>query len=80
MKAAVFHAAHQPLPLEDLPTPAPAAGEALITDPNVTMISFTGSTAAGRRVGELAGKHLKKVTLELGGKNPAIVAELRTNR
>jgi benzaldehyde dehydrogenase (NAD) len=49
------------------------AGEALVTDPNVSMISFTGSTQAGRRVGELASKHLKKVTLELGGKNSIIV-------
>ena len=51
------------------------AGEALVSDPNVAMISFTGSTAAGRRVGELAGKHLKKVTLELGGKNRLIVLD-----
>ncbi len=49
------------------------AGEALVTDPNVAMISFTGSTNAGRRVGELASRHLKKVTLELGGKNSMIV-------
>ncbi len=52
-----------------------AAGEALVTDPDVTMISFTGSTAVGRRVGELAGKHLKKVALELGGKNALIICD-----
>jgi benzaldehyde dehydrogenase (NAD) len=51
------------------------AGEALVTDPAVTMISFTGSTAVGRRVGELAGRHLKKVALELGGKNALIVLD-----
>jgi len=51
------------------------AGEALCTDPNIQMISFTGSTATGRRVGELAGKHLKKVALELGGKNSLIVLD-----
>lgn len=51
------------------------AGEALVTDPDVTMVSFTGSTAVGRRVGELAGRHLKKVALELGGKNALIVCE-----
>ena len=51
------------------------AGEALVTDRHVAMIAFTGSTAAGRRVGELAGKHLKKVALELGGKNSLIVLE-----
>jgi len=51
------------------------AGEALVTDPHVGMIAFTGSTAAGRRVGELAGRHLKKVSLELGGKNSLIVLD-----
>jgi len=51
------------------------AGEALVTDPDVTMVSFTGSTAVGRRVGELAGRHLKKVALELGGKNALIILD-----
>lgn len=51
------------------------AGEALVSDPNVAMVSFTGSTAVGRRVGELAGRHLKKVALELGGKNALIVLD-----
>lgn len=51
------------------------AGEALVTDPDVTMISFTGSTAVGRRVGELAGRNLKKVALELGGKNALIILD-----
>jgi len=51
------------------------AGEALVTDPDVAMISFTGSTPVGRRVGELAGRHLKKVALELGGKNSLIILD-----
>jgi benzaldehyde dehydrogenase (NAD) len=51
------------------------AGEAICTDPNIAMVSFTGSTAVGRRVGELAGKHLKKVTLELGGKNALVILD-----
>lgn len=51
------------------------AGEALVSDPDVTMISFTGSTAVGRRVGELAGRHLKKVALELGGKNALLILD-----
>ena len=51
------------------------AGEALCTDPHIRMIAFTGSTEVGRRVGELAGRHLKKVMLELGGKNPLIITE-----
>ncbi len=48
-------------------------GEAVCTDPNIQMVAFTGSTTAGRRVGELCGKNLKKVSLELGGKNSVIV-------
>src|SRR5882757_5118767 len=50
-------------------------GEALCTDPNIAMVAFTGSTNAGRRVGELCGRHLKKVSLELGGKNSLIVLD-----
>jgi benzaldehyde dehydrogenase (NAD) len=51
------------------------AGEALVTDSRVRMIQFTGSTAVGRRIGELCGKHLKKVSLELGGKSSLIVLD-----
>ncbi|MDR5646947.1 benzaldehyde dehydrogenase [Burkholderia cenocepacia] len=51
------------------------AGAALTADPHVAMIQFTGSTAAGRKVGEAAGRHLKKVSLELGGKNSLIVLD-----
>jgi len=50
-------------------------GEALCSDPNVAMIQFTGSTAAGRKVGETASRHLKKVSLELGGKNSIIILD-----
>ena len=51
------------------------AGEALVTDPLVPMIAFTGSPAVGRRIGELAGKHLKKVSLELGGANSLLILD-----
>ena len=51
------------------------AGEALCTDPNIAMVSFTGSSRGGSRVGELCGKHLKKVQLELGGKNALVILE-----
>jgi benzaldehyde dehydrogenase (NAD) len=51
------------------------AGEAIVTDPRVHVISFTGSTAAGRAVGELAGKHLKRAHLELGGNSAIIVLD-----
>jgi len=50
-------------------------GEALVTDPRVGVISFTGSTAAGRKVGALAGQHLKRVHLELGGNSALIVLD-----
>ena len=50
-------------------------GEALVADPQVAMISFTGSAGVGRHIGELAGRHLKKVSLELGGSNALIVLD-----
>jgi benzaldehyde dehydrogenase (NAD) len=50
-------------------------GQALVEDPNVRMISFTGSTATGRLVGETAGRMLKRTILELGGNCPLIVLE-----
>jgi benzaldehyde dehydrogenase (NAD) len=50
-------------------------GQALVADPNVRMISFTGSTAAGRLVGEAAGRMLKRVVLELGGNSPLVVLD-----
>lgn len=52
-----------------------AVGEAMCRDPNIEMISFTGSAAGGAKVGEVAGRHLKKVQLELGGKNALIVLD-----
>jgi benzaldehyde dehydrogenase (NAD) len=51
------------------------AGEAICSAPDIAMVSFTGSSLVGRRIGEIAGKHLKKVQLELGGKNAAVVLE-----
>jgi aldehyde dehydrogenase (NAD+) len=50
-------------------------GEYLVTHPGVDKISFTGSTAAGRRIAALCGERLKRVTLELGGKSAAIVLD-----
>jgi benzaldehyde dehydrogenase (NAD) len=50
-------------------------GEAVVTSPGTDMISFTGSTRAGHRVGELAGARLKRVALELGGNNAFIVLD-----
>jgi len=50
-------------------------GEALVTDPHVRVVSFTGATATGRRVAELAARHLKRVLLELGGNSALIVLD-----
>jgi len=48
-------------------------GEAMISHPDVDLISFTGSTEVGKRINEVAGGSLKRVSLELGGKNAQIV-------
>jgi aldehyde dehydrogenase (NAD+) len=53
----------------------PVAGEALAAHPGVDMVSFTGSTRAGRRVSELAAASVKRVALELGGKSPNILLD-----
>jgi acyl-CoA reductase-like NAD-dependent aldehyde dehydrogenase len=53
----------------------PVVGEALAAHPDVDMISFTGSTRAGRRVSEVAAGTVKKVALELGGKSPNVILE-----
>lgn len=50
-------------------------GTAMIEHPDVRVVSFTGSTETGRRVAELGGRHLKKVSLEMGGKNAIIVMD-----
>jgi acyl-CoA reductase-like NAD-dependent aldehyde dehydrogenase len=57
------------------------AAEAVTTSPSVDMISFTGSTAVGCRIAEVAGRQMKRLLLELGGKGAAIVfddADLKT--
>jgi benzaldehyde dehydrogenase (NAD) len=50
-------------------------GRAVAADPHVAMVSFTGSTEAGRAVARVAGEGLKRVSLELGGKNSLVVLE-----
>jgi aldehyde dehydrogenase (NAD+) len=51
------------------------AGASLVANPDVDVISFTGSTAVGRRIASIAGERLAKVSLELGGKNPLVVCD-----
>ena len=53
----------------------PEIGEALVTHPDVDMVSFTGSTAAGKRIAQLAAATVKRVALELGGKSASIVLD-----
>ena len=53
----------------------PVVGEALAKSPDVDMVSFTGSTRAGRRVSELAAQTVKRVALELGGKSAAVILD-----
>lgn len=73
--AKVFEEAGLPSGLLHVLPGGAEVGEAMCTDPNIQMIAFTGSTPAGRKVGEICGRHLKKVALELGGKNALIVLE-----
>jgi len=51
----------------------PEAAEALVASPDVDMISFTGSTAVGRRIGAVGGESMKRMLLELGGKGASII-------
>src|SRR3954466_9061955 len=53
----------------------PVVGEAIAAHPDVDMISFTGSTRAGRRVSELAAPTVKRVALELGGKSANVILD-----
>ncbi len=73
--ARVFEEAGLPAGLLHVLPGGADVGEAICTDPHVGMVAFTGSTAAGRKVGALCGANLKKVSLELGGKNSLIVLD-----
>lgn len=53
----------------------PVVGEALASHPDVDMVSFTGSTRAGKRVSELAAQSIKRVALELGGKSANVILD-----
>ncbi len=73
--ARVFEAAGLPSGLLHVLPGGPEAGEAVVRSPHTRVISFTGSSATGRRVGEIAGGLLKRVVLELGGNNALIVLD-----
>jgi len=61
--------------ITNAPADAPAVVERLIANPCVKRVNFTGSTAVGRIIGQLAAKHLKPAVLELGGKNPMVILD-----
>ncbi|MFO0566919.1 MAG: aldehyde dehydrogenase family protein [Polyangiaceae bacterium] len=74
--AEVIHAAGAPRGVLQLVCgDGPSAGEPLARHPAVDMLSFTGSTRAGRRVAELAAASVKRVALELGGKSANLILE-----
>ncbi|MCT9092409.1 aldehyde dehydrogenase family protein [Streptomyces sp. ASQP_92] len=71
--AAVFAEAGLPEGLLHILPGGAETGQALVADPRIPVISFTGSTAAGRLVGEAAGRQLKRAHLELGGNSALVV-------
>lgn len=71
--ARLFEEAGLPAGVLSVVTGSGAAGAAMVRDPNVAMIAFTGSTGVGRDIGAAAGGELKRFALELGGKNPFVV-------
>ncbi len=75
--AEIFAEAGLPAGVLNVVTHAPGQaapiGDELVENPAVRRINFTGSTETGRRLAEAAGRHLKRVVLELGGYNPLIV-------
>ena len=73
--AAIFREAGLPDGLLQIVVGDAEVGQALVTDPNVNLVSFTGSTEVGRSVGSLAGGLLKKVSLELGGNNALVILD-----
>ena len=74
--AEVVEAAGLPAGVFNLVTgTGPVVGEAIAAHPGVDMVSFTGSTRAGRRVSELASATVKPVAMELGGKSPNVILD-----
>jgi benzaldehyde dehydrogenase (NAD) len=71
----IFQEAGLPDGVLQLLTGGADIGQAVVEDPDVPTISFTGSTAAGRKVGEIGARHLKRVHLELGGNSAVVVLD-----
>ncbi|MFN4154335.1 MAG: aldehyde dehydrogenase family protein [Paracoccaceae bacterium] len=75
MIARIFEEAGLPTDLLHIIPGGAEVGAALCEDPNIAMVSFTGSPSVGAKVGEACGRNLKKVQLELGGKNALIIQD-----
>jgi acyl-CoA reductase-like NAD-dependent aldehyde dehydrogenase len=76
MLAEIIHEAGLPAGVFNLVSgTGPVVGEAIASHPEVDMVSFTGSTRAGKRVGELAAQTIKRVALELGGKSANVILD-----
>ena len=75
IQARVFEEAGLPEGLLHVLPGGAETGSAIVTDPRIRLVSFTGSTAAGRAVGELAARHLKRVHLELGGNSALVILD-----
>lgn len=74
--AEVVHEAGLPAGVFNMVTGVgPVVGEAIAAHPDVDMVSFTGSTRAGKRVAEVASQTVKKVSLELGGKSANVILD-----
>ena len=72
--AELFEAAGLPKGvLNVIPVKGSTLGDTLVEDPRIRMVTFTGSTEVGKQLAEVAGRHQKKITLEMGGKSPLIV-------
>lgn len=73
--ARIFESAGLPKDLLHVIPGGAEVGTAMCEDPNIAMVSFTGSPGVGAKVGEACGRNLKKVQLELGGKNALIIQD-----
>jgi acyl-CoA reductase-like NAD-dependent aldehyde dehydrogenase len=72
--AEIFEAAGLPKGvLNVVPVQGSVLGNTFVADPRIRMVTFTGSTEVGKQLAAEAGKHLKRITLEMGGKSPLIV-------
>ena len=75
LMAELLHEAGIPAGVVNVVAAGREVGEHLVSHAGVDKVAFTGSTAAGRRIGEICGRQLKRVSLELGGKSAAIVLD-----